>query len=268
LSSGALYEAATSSHINRDVFCVDVRRIDVNPQTKKPVTGGGGYGIIVNPVDGTVWRGHPAIFGGAGVSGLQDAPDQPASAGGMTTDRDGNKLSKFDPRTGTFKYYPLPLPGIGPKGVDATTDGMIWFSAANGYLGRFNPETERFTYWESPGPKMTGMGKETGSADYHYYIWVDQFDTLGFGKDKVILTGTTSDALLIFDPRTERFAVVRVPYPMDFYHRGLDGRIDDPKAGWKGRGLWANHSSIPARHHEDRKNCLNHIQYRPDPLAH
>ena len=241
--------------------------VDVDPKTKEPVTGGGGYGIIVNPVDGTVWRAHPAIFSGSAFSGYEDLPDKPAASGFVSTARNGNKISKFDPRTGKFKYYPLPAPGVGPKGMDATTDGMIWFGTASGHLGRFNPKTEKFTFWEAPGPKLAGMGKETGAADYFYYIWADQFDTLGFGKDKVILTGTTSDALLIFDPKTERFTIVRVPYPLTFYHRGLDGRIDDPKAGWKGRGLWANYSNLPPRHIEDRKNYLNHIQYRPDPLA-
>ena len=33
--------------------------------------------------------------------------------------------------------------------------------------------------------------------------------------------------------------LMRVPYPMGFYAKGLDGRIDDPNAGWKGRGLWS-----------------------------
>ncbi len=33
--------------------------------------------------------------------------------------------------------------------------------------------------------------------------------------------------------------VLRVPYPLGFYAKGFDGRIDDPNAGWKGRGLWA-----------------------------
>jgi hypothetical protein len=32
---------------------------------------------------------------------------------------------------------------------------------------------------------------------------------------------------------------LRVPYPMGFFTEGLEGRIDDPKAGWKGRALWA-----------------------------
>jgi hypothetical protein len=31
-----------------------------------------------------------------------------------------------------------------------------------------------------------------------------------------------------------------VPYPLGFYAKGLDGRIDDPNAGWKGRGLWTS----------------------------
>ena len=26
--------------------------------------------------------------------------------------------------------------------------------------------------------------------------------------------------------------------PMGFFAKGLEGRIDDPKAGWKGRELW------------------------------
>jgi hypothetical protein len=33
--------------------------------------------------------------------------------------------------------------------------------------------------------------------------------------------------------------LLRIPYPMGFYAKGLDGRIDDPAAGWKDRGLWS-----------------------------
>ena len=31
---------------------------------------------------------------------------------------------------------------------------------------------------------------------------------------------------------------IRVPYPLGFFTKNVDGRIDDPNAGWKGRGLW------------------------------
>jgi len=38
--------------------------------------------------------------------------------------------------------------------------------------------------------------KDSGSADSHYYDWVDQFDTLGLGKNTPIATGNSSDSLL------------------------------------------------------------------------
>jgi hypothetical protein len=31
--------------------------------------------------------------------------------------------------------------------------------------------------------------------------------------------------------------VLRVPFPMSFYAKGLEGNIDNPDAGWKGRGV-------------------------------
>ena len=77
-----------------------------------------------------------------------------------------------------------------------------------------------------------------------------------------------SDALLAFSGG--KFVVLRVPYPMGFYHRGVEGRIDDPKAGWKGRGLWANYGSYNPWHYEGGKGQRSkavHFQLRPDPLA-
>ncbi len=35
-----------------------------------------------------------------------------------------------------------------------------------------------------------------------------------------------------------KFVTLRIPYPLGFYTKGFEGRIDDAKAGWKGRGLW------------------------------
>ena len=84
----------------------------------------------------------------------------------------------------------------------------------------------------------------------HYYIWVDQFDTLGMGRDTVIVNGTASDSLIAFDQETETFTVIRIPYPLNTFTRGVDGRIDDPKAGWKGRGLWFTNGLSPVVHSE------------------
>ena len=65
--------------------------------------------------------------------------------------------------------------------------------------------------------------------------------------------------------------MLRVPYPMGFYTRGLDGRIDDAKTGWKGKGLWATYGEAPVWHQEDGEGASSKMiqfQYRPDPLAH
>ena len=61
-----------------------------------------------------------------------------------------------------------------------------------------------------------------------------------------------------------------VPYPMGFYAKGFDGRIDDPNAGWKGRGLWtASGDRTPWLREGGKgsKPLAVHFQLRPDPLA-
>ena len=89
----------------------------------------------------------------------------------------------------------------------------------------------------------------------------------GLGKNTVVLTGTNADSLSVFDPRKETFSVIRMPYPLPFYPPGLDGRIDDAKAGWKGRGLWATYSSYLPRFTETRMGYVTHIRLRSSPLA-
>ena len=84
------------------------------------------------------------------------------------------------------------------------------------------------------GPKLKGTNIP---ADFHYYNWVDQHNILGLGANKPMATGSNSDSILVLDPQTRRWVTLRVPYPLGFYSRGLDGRIDDPNGGWKGRAL-------------------------------
>jgi hypothetical protein len=116
---------------------------------------------------------------------------------------------------------------------------------------------------------MRTSEKDAGEngADFHYYLFVDQFDTLGLGEDVVILNGTGSDSLLAFDPRREQWTVIRVPYPLGTFTRGLDGRIDDPTAGWKGRALWFDNGIDPLLHAEIPQSYVGKVQLRPDPLA-
>ena len=87
----------------------------------------------------------------------------------------------------------------------------------------------------------------------------------------VIVTGTNSDSLLVFNPGTEKFTIIRTPYPRGMFTRGLDGRIDDANAGWKGRGLWVPSGDRTPWLKEGGKGTkplVVHFQVRPDPLAH
>ena len=62
--------------------------------------------------------------------------------------------------------------------------------------------------------------------------------------------------------------LMRVPYPMGFYAKGLDARIDDPNAGWKGRGLWSATGDRAPWLNERGKGAYPmavQIQVRPDP---
>ena len=107
-----------------------------------------------------------------------------------------------------------------------------------------------------------------GNADASYVNWVDQFDTFGLGRNIPINTGNGSEGLLAL--KDGRWVVMRVPYPMGFFTKWLDGRIDDPNAGWKGRGLWATISTRAPFHMEGGKGTTSKVmkfQLRPDPLA-
>jgi hypothetical protein len=72
-----------------------------------------------------------------------------------------------------------------------------------------------------------------------------------------IATGNANEALLV----DGKFVELRVPYPLGFYTKWMDGRIDDPSAGWKGKGLWAIEGG------KGTTSKVLRFQLRPDPLA-
>ena len=227
----------------------------------KPIVGFR-YGIIPNPVDESIWSAVPP--------GLASTPGQ------------SGWLERYDPKKDSHELYRPPKPGMGPRGVDVDSKGIIWTAlAGSGHLASFDREkcsrfwgdgdqcTEGWKLWQTPGPTFSGAedAKEFGSADMHYYLWVDQFNTLGLGKDIVIVNGTASDSLIAFNPDNEKFTVIRIPYPLNTYTRGLDGRIDKPELGWKGRGVWFTNGLDPIMHSEVPKSYVGKVQIRPNPLA-
>jgi hypothetical protein len=118
-----------------------------------------------------------------------------------------------------------------------------------------------------PGPTFKGSDAKT---DFYYFMWMDRYNTLGLGNNVPVINGTGSDSLIAFKPDTKEWVTIRVPYPLGFYTRGMDGRIDDPNTGWKGRGLWAGNNDRVVWLHEGGKGTTSqvaHFQLRPDPLA-
>ena len=236
-------------------------------------TTGFAYGAIVNPVDGSAWITRTGPFPGRLVRlDRGDSPPETCIA------------EVYEP---PYDNAAVPSEGWGfsPRGIDVTRDGIIWTAlSGSGHLASFDRSkcqvlngptatgqhcTEGWTLYPSPGPQMDGV-ELSGSADFHYYNWVDQFNTLGLGENIPIAAGSGSDSLLALDPETKQWVVLRVPYPLGFYSRGLDGRIDDPNGGWKGRGLWANFGSNLNWHVEGGKGTRSsvvHFQLRPHPLA-
>ena len=58
----------------------------------------------------------------------------------------------------------------------------------SGQLGRMDVKTGEWKFWDNPGVKFKGTGSETGTTDFPYYLWVDQFNVSGLGKDTVFVT--------------------------------------------------------------------------------
>ncbi len=194
------------------------------------------------------------------------------------------------PATALVEYYELPLDktgepveGFSPRGMDIDREGVAWVALASGHLASFDRRKckgslngpnatgqhcpEGWTFYTEPLPQLQGV-KEPGSAEASYYTWVDQFNTFGLGENVPINTGNESEALLAL--KDGEFIVMRVPYPMGFYTKWMDGRIDDPNAGWKGRGLWTTVSTRAPFHMEGGKGTTSKVfkfQLRPDPLA-
>jgi hypothetical protein len=194
--------------------------------------GGAFYSVAPAP-DGSVW-GTQLGFPGA-VIRLNPGPNPPATA----------LAEVYEP-----PFTDPKNPGFSPRGGDVDRDGVYWAALASGHLASFDrrkctgplngPKAtgqhcpEGWTLYAEPLPQMKGV-TDPGSAEGSYYTWVDQFDTLGLGRNIPINTGNLSEALLAL--KDGKWVIMRVPYPLGFYTKWMDGRIDDPKGGWKGRGL-------------------------------
>jgi hypothetical protein len=230
-----------------------------DPAKDQRITAGSGpYSVMPNPKDGSIWY---AIGTFAGPPGFL----------------------RFDPKTKLSEVYYIPKPGFGIRGGDIDGNGVLWGSGSSGHLMSFdrskckgplkgptatgNHCPEGWSFYKYPGPGFEGFPDT--SAEASYYTWVDQHNTVGLGENVPISTANLSDGFVAL--KDGKMVSLRIPYPMGFYAKGLDGRIDDPNAGWKGRGLWSTNGDRTPWLMETGKGSSPravHIQVRPDPLAH
>jgi hypothetical protein len=248
----------------RDAYVEPDQPVD---PTKDKRIAAGFYAVSPAP-DGSVW-GTSLGFPGAVVR-LNPGPNPPETA--------------------LAELYELPLDsagapveGFSPRGGDVDRNGVYWTALASGHLASFDRRKcrgplngptatgqhcpEGWTFYAEPLPQLQGVS-DPGSAEASYYTWVDQFDALGLGRNVPINTGNGAEGLLVL--KDGKWIVLRVPYPLGFYTKWLDGRIDDPRGGWKGRGLWATVSTRAPFHMEGGKGTTSKVvrfQLRPDPLA-
>jgi hypothetical protein len=239
---------------------------DQAPDPAKDRRFGGAFYAVAPAPDGSVW-GTQLGFPGA-VIRLNPGSNPPETA----------LAEVYEPPFDDPKN-----PGFSPRGGDVDRNGVYWTALASGHMASFDrrkckgplngPKAtgqhcpEGWTLYAEPLPQMAGV-TDPGSAEGSYYTWVDQFDTSGLGANTPINTGNASEGLLAL--KDGKWVVMRVPYPLGFYTKWLDGRIDDPKGGWKGRGLWATVSTRAPFHMEGGKGTTSKVlkvQVRPDPLA-
>jgi hypothetical protein len=229
--------------------------------TKDKRFNGGFYGVSP-AVDGSVWgsvQGYPGTI-------VRLVP------------------GSNPPETALAEVYEVPAEqGFGPRGMDIDRNNVVWAALASGHLASFDrrkckgplngPKAtgkhcpEGWSFYAEPLPQIKGL-KLPGSVGASYYTWVDQFDTSGLGRNTPINTGNAAEGLVAL--KDGKWVTMTVPYPMGFYTKWLDGRIDDPRGGWKGRGLWATVGSRTPFHMETGKGTTSKVvkfQIRPDPLA-
>jgi virginiamycin B lyase len=107
-----------------------------------------------------------------------------------------NCLVKIDPETMAIREYRLPDPQTTVRRLDVARDGMIWYvNSSQGRLGRLDPHTGESREWASPsGPKSHPYALAVVDG----IVWYNE-------------SGQRPDALVRFDPATERFQTWAIP---------------------------------------------------------
>ena len=231
----------------------------------------GCYSVAISPTDGSLW-----------CSGVGERDKRL-----MRLDKGSNP-----PETCKAEFYEPPPSGnpaiIGSGGVEVDHNGVVWQNwRVSGQFATFDRSKcdttsdltasgqscpEGWTFYRKDDPTYTDSFYH---ANESYLAHMDHHDVLGLGEDSAMYGSVNTDAIEVFSSNTGQFVTLRVPYPLGFFPRSANGRIDDPNTGWKGKGLWASYSTYTTWHIEGGKGeggpgvlpKAVKFQIRPDPLA-
>jgi hypothetical protein len=261
----------TNGNGRRDAF-TDVKE-PFDPTKDRRITPGC-YGVMPSPVDNSVWCSQTGYPGS--LTRIDLGPDPAKGHEAALTEI--YYVPHGDKATGASGQ------GYGPRGMDVDREGVAWVVLSSGQLASFDRRkckgplngpkahegytcNEGWTFYAVPGPKYQG-DVDAATADSNYYNWSDKFNSLGLGENVQIATSNQGGALLALV--NGKWVVLRVPYPLGYYNKSINGRIDDANTGWKGRGLWTGWGNRNPWHNEgDKRAALAvHMQMRPNPLAH
>ena len=231
----------------------------------------GCYSVAVNAKDGSLWcsgigRGDKRLMR------LELGSNAPTTC----------KAELYEPPPDA------PLGVFGSGGVEADHQGVVWQNwRASGQFSAFDRSKckstvdrtasgqscpEGWTFYRKSDPTFDGSPYH---ANESYLTHMDVHNVLGLGKDAPMYGSVNTDAFEVIEPSTKKFVTLRVPYPLGFFPRSANGRVDDPKTGWKGKGLWSSFSSYATWHGEGGRGeggpgllpKAVKMQMRPDPLA-
>jgi hypothetical protein len=227
----------------------------------------GCYSVAVSPLDGSLWCSGISPNDNKLVRIVRgDAPPQSC------------KAEMFVPPPGKTPYFKTGGVALDPNGVAWVnwrgSDEVMSFDrrkckVTNGpttATGEHCPEGWTVHRMQHARPTFKGTTNPY-HAEMMYLTQNDRDDALGLGH--AVVTGpVNSNSLQVLVPKSGQFLDLVVPYPMGFFSRSAQGRIDGAGSGWKGRGLWSNYSTYTPHFIEDGSGPkVVKFQMRPNPLA-
>ena len=138
----------------------------------------------------------------------------------------GNHIARIDTETGVATVIEPKTKDQGARRVWSDSKGRIWVSYWNtGHVGMYDPAANAWREWMLPGSRPRA-----------YSVWVDS-------ADKVWLTDFVANAIVRFDPVTEKFDT----FPSDKDGANVRQMLGRPGEAWGAESGTSRLVMIPAR---------------------